>query len=76
MAQITISKEWLKEVCQDVIDNALNEIKDEFISKSVIEDIRAEIEHKTRMTGDPSEYHGLQIALEVIDKHISGKENN
>ena len=59
----------------EIVDKVLEKLKEDFIPKFVIEDIRAEIEHKTRMTGDPSECHGLQIALEVIDKHTSGKEN-
>ena len=42
------------------------------IPMSVIEDIKTEITKKARLTGDPSECHGLYIALEIIDKNCRG----
>ena len=39
MAEITINKEWIREAVQPVIDN----VKANYIPKSVIDDIRAEI---------------------------------
>ena len=55
------------------------------IPLSVIEDIKAEIEHVIDETYDSTDYDkslyngaykdGLYDALDIIDKHISGKEN-
>ena len=53
--------------------------------KALIEDIKAEIEHVIDNTYDSTDYDkslyngaykdGLYDALDIIDKHISGKEN-
>ena len=49
-------------------------VKENYILRSVIEDIRAEI--KEEADGSMGEIgDGLYDALEIIDKHISGKEN-
>ena len=47
--------------------------KGEYVNKSVIEDIKAEI--KSQMDDDDY-FCGLSLALQIIDQHISGKENN
>ena len=49
-------------------------VKENYILRSVIEDIRKEI--KEEADGSMGEIgDGLYDALEIIDKHISGKEN-
>ena len=49
-------------------------VKENYILRSVIEDIRAEI--KEEADGSMGEIgDGLYDALEIIDKHTSGKEN-
>ena len=59
---------------REIVDKVLDIVKDEFIPKSVIEDIKAKIKEKADGSmgaiGD-----GLYDALEIIDKHISGKDN-
>ena len=53
-------------------------VKENYIPKSVIEDIKADI--KRMMDNTSTEingiliYAGLKMALESIEKHISGKE--
>ena len=44
-----------------------------FVPLSVIEDIRAEI--KSQMDDDDY-FCGASLALQIIEKHISGKEND
>ena len=72
------------DICE-AFDMAINSLlekedADEFIPKSVIEDIKAEI---YKVMDEPQYQHededwgvGLAWALEIIDKHISRKENN
>lgn len=62
------------------LDDALTfcDDKQKFIRRSVIEDIRAEIESKIEH-GEFFDYkdsrsEAFGIALEIIDKHINGKE--
>ena len=60
---------------QEIVDKVLEMVKDEFIPKSVIEDIKAEI--KEEADGSVGEIgDGLYYALDIMDKHISRKENN
>ena len=45
------------------------------IPMSVIEDIKAEISHKMKLCKEnKSQSYGMELALAIIDKHISGKE--
>ena len=68
------ANEYLKSIQDnfDGIDKNLEQIQpvtaNEFIPKSVIEDIKAEMRKKFW----PDE---AERAIDVIDKHISGKEN-
>ena len=65
---------------QEIVDKVSEKFKDDFISKSVIEGIKKEIEAKARERefyldiGHP--HDGLYEALEIIEKHISGKEQD
>ena len=62
---------------QEIVDKVLEIVKDEFIPKSVIEGIKAEInEVRKNALGYPNwEYaKGLETTLNIIDNHISGKE--
>lgn len=74
---------------QEIVDKVLDIVKDEFIPKSVIEDIKAEIrkphvidlgELYSRSNegilqfGGEAYDKGIEYALFVIDKHTSGKE--
>lgn len=79
--EITIDKEWVREAVQPVIDN----VKANYIPKSVIDDITDEIyrekeairfdmsEQKARWTNSGI-YDGLEWALEIIKKHTEGSE--
>ena len=73
MAELKIDKEWVRDAVQPTIDR----IKAEYIHKSVIEDIRAEINEAYQQSVTSNLYYaeGLERAFEIIDKHISGKEN-
>ena len=64
MAELKIDKEWVKDTVQPVIDD----VKANYIHKSVIEDIKAEIYEELK--NDEGESYGLGIALGIIDKHI------
>jgi len=46
----------------------------EYIKASVLDKIRAEIDSHCSDNRDRND--GLYIAMKIIDKHISGKENN
>ena len=48
----------------------------ESVPMSVIDDIKAEIKNDRQLKREPSSPYscGLRHALEIIDKHISGKE--
>lgn len=47
------------------------------VSREVIEDIKEDIKSLQCPFGNSGEwYDGVQDCLDVIDKHISGKENN
>ena len=56
---------------EEAVQRAVEDIKQNFVPVSVIEDIRAEI--KDQMDDDDY-FCGLSLALQIIDKHISGKE--
>ena len=63
---------------QEIIDKVLEKLKDDFIPKLVIEDIKAEIasaRNALEVHGQMDEVHALNFAIQIIDKHISGKEN-
>ena len=53
---------------------------DEFIPRSVVEDIRADMQKKKLMYSHPHEIaknvyrEAMNDAIELLDKHISGKE--
>lgn len=64
MAELKIDKEWVKDAVQPVIDD----VKANYIHKSVIENIKAEIE--AARYGAIND--GLDVALVIIDKHING----
>lgn len=72
MAELKIDKEWVRDAVQPTIDR----IKAEYIHKSVIEDIRAEIEKERQYCEliDRTLANGLRTALYIIDKHC-GKEH-
>lgn len=56
---------------QEIVDQVLENIKDEFIPKSVIEDIKAEIKEEADSSmGEIGD--GYYNALDIIDKHIGG----
>ena len=78
----TMSNQWEKD--EEALDMAINSLKidemydlekenaDEFISKSVLEDIKAEVENYEDFSA-----YDRQIARVIwcfFDKHISGKE--
>ena len=68
---------YLSNICIycDTEDLTDCDIKQDFIPISVIEDIKAEIELVTKFgIGYQPIEHGL--LMDIIDKHISGKENN
>lgn len=56
---------------QEIVDKVLERVKDEFIPKSVIEDIIAEIMQYVFLNGFGSEYQ--DDIRKIIEKHISGK---
>ena len=56
---------------QEIVDQVLENIKDEFIPKSVIEDIIAEIMQYMFLNGFGSEYQ--DDIRKIIEKHISRK---
>ena len=71
--KLEINKEWVDEAVQKAVD----EIKQNFVPLSVIEDIKAEIETMADLsakTHDMTLFGGLELALGIIDKHISGAE--
>ena len=58
---------------QEIVDKVLEIVKDEFIPKSVIEEIIAEIMQYMFLNGFGSEYQ--DDMRKIIEKHISRKEN-
>lgn len=73
--KLEINKEWVDEAVQKAVD----EIKQNYIHKSVIEDIKAEM--KTLVTEGENDYQlGMNGAImrcfQIINKHISGKDND
>lgn len=71
MAELKIDKAWVKDAVQPTIDR----IKAEYIHKSVIEDIKAEIaEYKDDKVIHAERNEMVDIVLQIIDKHC-GKEN-
>lgn len=60
---------------QEIVDRVLERIKDEFIPKSVIEDIKADLISEYNNNADNWNYcAGIHKAIELIDNRISGKE--
>ena len=60
------------------LDDALVfcDYKQQFIRRSVIEDIRAEINQEYLAEGHHTDYWvGIDKCLEIIDKHTSGNES-
>ena len=43
-------------------------------NKSVLEDIKSKIRQKKAYRGDPSESYGMELAIDIIDSYINGKE--
>ena len=65
MAELKINKEWVRDAVQPTIDR----IKSEYIHRSVIEDIKADIElARYGLVND-----GLDLALKIIEKHTKGE---
>lgn len=81
MAELKINKEWVKDAVQPTIDR----IKAEYIHKSVIEDIKAEIQEHTQRYTLARENCGMghvdwsdylikaDDVIKIIDKHTSGE---
>ena len=70
---------YLKEVEDNVRKMLIDQVAEEkTIPLSVIEDIKAEIEDyhlsSNEVEDEDSVKWGMKIAIEIIDKHISGKE--
>ena len=69
---VVIDSECIKKVAE--------EIKRECVPRSVIEDIKAEIEKEKNDYKDIGEdfsdntAYGLELALDIIDKHLRGEE--
>ena len=64
----------LVEVDENLINKTAQVMSKDYIHISVIEDIKSEIEHII-----PCDKEALSVklgVLEIIDKHISGKENS
>ena len=67
-------------VDKEYIRNAFEEIKRDYVPRSVIDDIRAEIEKEKNDYKDIGEdfsdntAYGLELALDIIDKHLRGEE--
>ena len=70
---------------QEIVDKVLESVKDEFIPKSVIEDIKAEIDAELKELNAISFYEASehskdayyeikQAISKIFDKYISGKE--
>ena len=70
--ELKIDKEWIKEAVQPVIDD----IKENFIPKSVIEDIKAEADGLLNDSDSALYQHGVLDVLEIIDKHIAERNRN
>ena len=71
MAELKIDKEWVKDAVQPTIDR----IKAEYIHKSVIEDIKAEIaEYKDDKVIHAERNEMIDIVLDIIDKHTKGAD--
>ena len=70
-----------KKFIDDAVQRAVADIKQNFVPLSVIEDIKSEIKAEIDKHHSDGKYSydtsrsGLRKALEIIDKHISGKEN-
>ena len=70
MAELKIDKEWVRNAVQPTIDR----IKAEYIHKSVIEDIKAEIEQRIEMFVSAEDFDKavtVRSILNIIDKHTS-----
>lgn len=66
-----------KKFIDDAVQSAVDEIKENYIPLSVIEDIKAEIEayiNAPNLSNKDGVEDGLRLAINLIDKHISGKE--
>ena len=68
---MTLNPEYNKILAEALVKEDERRTEMEMIPMSVIEDIRAEI--KSQMDDDDY-FCGLSLALQIIDKHISGKE--
>ena len=66
MAELKINKEWIRDAVQPTIDK----IKAEYINKSVIDDIKADIaEYKDNKVIHAERNEMIDIILQIIDKH-------
>jgi len=69
--ELKIDKEWIKDAVQPTIDR----IKAEYIHKSVIEDIKAEIISLWGNDTCSNECGCLDEVFEIIDKHTAESED-
>lgn len=69
----------LVEVDENLINKTAQVMSKDYIHISVLEDIKAEIEDyhlsSNEVEDEDSVKWGMKIAIEIIDKHISGKES-
>lgn len=66
---VVIDNEYIKKAVEEI----KGEIKKDYVPRSVIEDIRAEIEDYSDLT-DIESYKGK--VLDIIDKHLKGESND
>ena len=61
---------------QEIVDKVLEIVKDEFIPKSVIEDIKSEIRSiQPKWHENAGKHNCIDEVIKIIDKHVSGKES-
>ena len=60
---------------RDMAIKALERERDEFISRSVIEDMGEELRTIQKSITDKNALIGFNMAVAICNKHISGKEN-